>query len=168
MDWINAKDKILEFLKKYKYAVLILVLGLVLMTLPERSTQEQTSQEPTVQPETQLTTEDRLAEVLSQIQGVGKVRVLLTLSQGEETLYQTNNETVSSAESGTVRVETVIVSNADRGESGLIRQVNPPTFLGALIVCQGGDRPGVQLAVVDAVSKLTGLGSDQISVLKMK
>ncbi len=168
MDWISAKDKILEFLKKYKYAVLILVLGLVLMTLPERSVREQPSQEPTAQPETQPTTEDRLAEVLSQIQGVGKVQVLLTLSQGEETLYQTNNETVSSAESGTVRVETVIVSNADRGESGLIRQVNPPTYLGALIVCQGGDRPAVQLAVVDAVSKVTGLGSDQISVLKMK
>jgi len=40
--------------------------------------------------------------------------------------------------------------------------------MGAVIVCQGADDPQVRLSIVDAVSKVTGLGSDKISVLKMK
>jgi len=36
------------------------------------------------------------------------------------------------------------------------------------VVCQGADRAGVRLAVVDAVKSVTGLSSDRITVLKMK
>jgi stage III sporulation protein AG len=64
--------------------------------------------------------------------------------------------------------DTVIITDSSRNESGLIRQVNPPVYLGAIVLCQGGDRPSVRLAIVDAVSKVTGLGADRISVLKMK
>ena len=37
-----------------------------------------------------------------------------------------------------------------------------------LIVCEGGDDANVRLSIVDAVSKITGLGADRISVLKMR
>jgi stage III sporulation protein AG len=40
--------------------------------------------------------------------------------------------------------------------------------MGAIVVCQGGDQPTVRLAILDAVSKVTGLGADKISILKMK
>ena len=43
-----------------------------------------------------------------------------------------------------------------------------PTYLGAVIVCQGGDSPTVKLAIVEAVSNATGLSADKITVLKMK
>jgi stage III sporulation protein AG len=36
------------------------------------------------------------------------------------------------------------------------------------VVCQGADDPVVKLLIVDAVSKVTGLGADKISVMKMK
>ena len=49
-----------------------------------------------------------------------------------------------------------------------MRQVNPPTYLGAIIICEGADDANIRLAVVDAVSKVTGLGANRISVLKMK
>ena len=41
-----------------------------------------------------------------------------------------------------------------------------PTYRGALVVCQGGDRADVRLAVIEAVSVLTGLSSDRITVAK--
>ncbi len=41
-----------------------------------------------------------------------------------------------------------------------------PRFVGALIVCEGGDRADVQLKVTQAVSALTGLSSERISVVK--
>ena len=43
-----------------------------------------------------------------------------------------------------------------------------PQFRGALVVCQGGGDPAVRLAVIEAVSALTGLGSDKISVVKLQ
>ena len=64
-------------------------------------------------------------------------------------------------------INTVIVSGNDRTESGLVRQINPPVYMGAIVVCQGADDPTVQLAIIDAVSKITGLGTHRISVLKM-
>lgn len=39
---------------------------------------------------------------------------------------------------------------------------------GAVVVCQGADQPGVRLDVTNAVTAYTGLGSDKISVIKMK
>ena len=50
----------------------------------------------------------------------------------------------------------------------MITQVIPASYMGAIVVCQGGDRPSVKLAIVKAVSDVTGLTSDKISVLKMK
>ena len=112
--------------------------------------------------------EERLSALLSQVSGAGNVQVILTMSSGEETLYQAN-EDVSTQENGmTTKTDTVTVTDAQRNESGLIRQVNPPVYKGAVVVCQGADNAAVRLAIVDAVGKATGLGADKISVLKMK
>ena len=39
---------------------------------------------------------------------------------------------------------------------------------GAVVVCEGAENPHVQWDVTNAVSAYTGLGSDKISVMKMK
>jgi stage III sporulation protein AG len=62
----------------------------------------------------------------------------------------------------------VIITDSDRAQQGLISQVLPPSYLGAVIVCQAGDQPEVKLAVVEAVCDAVGLTADKISVLKMK
>ena len=49
-----------------------------------------------------------------------------------------------------------------------MRQENPAQYLGVIVVCEGADSPAVRLAIVEAVSDVTGLGADRISVLKMK
>ena len=43
-----------------------------------------------------------------------------------------------------------------------------PGFRGAVVLCQGAGRPEVQLAVKEAVSSLTGLGMDHITVCAME
>jgi stage III sporulation protein AG len=79
-------------------------------------------------------------------------------------VYQTDSD--SSGDSS--RLDTVIITDGDRAQNGLIQQVLPATYLGAIIVCEGGDRAEVRLAIAEAVSHFTGLGMDRISVLKMK
>ena len=116
----------------------------------------------------EATLEEKLASILSQVDGAGKVQVILTAAAGEEIIYQTNNDLTSNDESNSTDVDTVTITDSERNQTGLIRQVNPPIYQGAIVVCQGADDPTVQLAIVDAVSKLTGLGANRISVLKMK
>ena len=152
------KHKLTSMISKYRYVLIVVVVGLILMMLPSGSSKDP---EPTQQiQEAAPDLEAQLARILSKIQGAGKVEVMLTVSYGQETCYQTDQR----GEDFT----TVTISDSSRNEFGLIRQVNPPVYLGAIIVCQGGDDPSVRLAIVESVSKVTGLGADRISVMKMK
>lgn len=167
MDGLKIKEKVTQWTGKYKYVALILLLGLCLMAIPgkKEAQDKAVSQQQAVQEET---VEEQLARILAQIQGAGRVEVMLTEAVGEQTLYQSNEDTDTSQEARSVRRDTVIVTDENRAEAGLVQQVNPPQYLGALVVCQGADSPAVRLAIVEAVSKVTGLGANRISVLKMK
>ena len=162
MDTEELKLRAADLFKKYRFVLVVLLAGVILMTLPEKK-QEQPAVSITQEP-ISASVQDSLEEILSRIQGAGKVNVLLTEYKGKETLYQTDTQRTGDS----LRTDTVLVSGADREDSGLVRQVNPPVYLGALVVCQGGDRPGVKLAIVEAVMSVTGLSSDKITVLKMK
>lgn len=168
MDWLTIQNRITEVFKKHKYVILILAIGLILLVLPPFvNTKEQ--KEVILDSNTNiLSVEDQLSQLLSYVQGAGKVQVMLSIASGEETLYQTNDDHTTNADHASTKSNTVTVTGSDRIETGLIRQINPPVYSGAIIVCQGADNPAVKYAVVEAVSKFTGLGTDKISVLKMK
>ncbi len=166
MDRITLK-RITNLLGKYKYVVIVFATGLALMLLPARGASSDKNV-ITQATDSILTVEQQLSQILSCVSGAGEVQVLLTVAQGEETLFQTNDDHTVGTDMSTIRSDTVIVTDSQRSETGLIRQKNPPTYQGAVIVCEGADRSEVRLAVVDAVSKATGLSTDKISVLKMK
>lgn len=157
------KQRIIALLGKYKYPVLILLVGLGLMLLPSGK-EVQPQEQPAETAPVSNDLESRLEAILSQIEGAGQVRVLLTEDAGREHLYQTDSEVRTDGRSD----DTVLVEDASDSESGLIRQTLEPKYRGAVILCQGADSPGVKLAIVDAVRCVTGLGADAISVLKMK
>lgn len=168
MDITAIGTKIMDFIKKYRYVILVLVVGIVLMAIPGGKDEEP---EPTESAGSAVQFQDpteELTRILSQIHGAGKVQILLTKSAGEKTVYQTDQDSSTSENGGSVRLETVIVTDSDRAEQGLTQQVFAPEYRGAIIVCQGADDAAVRLAIVEAVSDVTGLGTDRISVLKMK
>lgn len=164
---MEVKDlisKISALVTKYRYAAIILLIGILLMLIPSGSKNELIPTETVIPETTEQTAEDKLGNILSKIQGAGKVEVILSFASGAETLYHGNTETDGTS----VRSDTVIVSDSDKNQSALITRIDPPVYLGAIVVCQGADSASVRLAIVDAVSKYTGLGADRISVLKMK
>ncbi len=166
MDWTSVTQKYKSLFDKYKYVLLILAVGVFLMALPKGKTSQLAESNVT-----EVSIEDpgeKLEEILSQIEGVGKVRVLLTERTGAETVYQMDRDDRVSGDAEDNRIQTVIVTGADRSQQGLIKSVIPPVYLGAVIVCQGGDMPVVKLSVVEAVSAVTGIPADRITVLKMK
>lgn len=155
-------ERIMQLLKQYRYGVLVLVLGIGLMLLPsEAETGEIAPASSQIQSPGMS---EQLEQILSQVDGAGKVRVLLTESMGETRIYQQD----SNRSGDSSRQDTVVVSASDRSEEGLISQIIPARYQGAVVVCQGGDRASVRLAIVEAVSSATGLTSDNITVLKMK
>ena len=167
MDIEKWAQKISVWIKKYRYSIIAVLAGLAILLIPGRKA--------VVEEETVLTEESvqkdmaqELSAILSKIEGVGKVEVMLTIRSGETTHYQRDEDIGSNGDSSSLRQETIILTDSDRNQHPLITQVVPPQYLGAVIVCQGADQPSVKWAIVEAVSKATGLGTDQISVLKMK
>ena len=162
LKWMDGVSRIWG---KYKYALIVLALGILLMLLPGKNNEETAIQQTL--PASGKTITEELTGILEQIRGVGKVRLMLTVDAGEETLYQFDEDR-NLGDNGSVRTETVIVTDASRQETGLIRQILPASYRGAVVVCEGGDQASVCLSVIQAVSKVTGLSSDKITVLKMK
>ena len=117
-------------------------------------------------------TEEQLASILSGIRGAGRVRVMLTLRSGPATRYQTDSRTESQAEgeknSVVSEYKTVILSRGGSYNEAAVVKTDYPVFQGALIVSEGGDDPAVRYALTSAVSALLGLGTDQVTVVKMK
>lgn len=162
----TVKASVSDFIRQYKFVILVALLGIGLMLLPESNGEEPQATAPQVQEPDDIQSE--LEQILAQIQGVGKVSVMLTVSEGEQTLYEYNEDSSGSTDSSSLRRETVIITDSERAQLGLVQQVIPPVYQGAIVVCQGGDQPSVRLAIVEAVSAATGLSADKISVLKMK
>lgn len=114
-------------------------------------------------------TEKRMAEVLGAIDGVGRVRIMLTLRAGS-TLHLAEDSSLSDSSSGQTKQEKqVLTVNRGSGrQEVVVTQQLYPTYQGAVVVCEGAGSSSVRLAVVNAVSVLTGLSSDRISVVKWK
>lgn len=168
MDIKRVKGTIEAFLKKYKYAILVLVIGAALMLLPSMQTVSKSTPSVPSEVSTGYSVQDELESILSYVKGVGKVKVMLKEVSGTETIYQTNQDISVSDNGSDTRIEVITVTDAERNEQGLIKQINPPRYSGAIILCEGASDPSVKLAVMEAVSKITGLGTDKIAVLKMK
>lgn len=166
----QLKEKLaiwMERAKRYKYTMLILALGVGLICIPfpdGRQTDEETQLMPVQE---QLTLEEEMQHILSQIEGAGDVRVLLSPEVGITHTYQENIQVNTQTDGTETNTQTVLVSS-DSGEQPLEVKMTYPTYRGAVVVCQGADKAVVKLAIVRAVSSLTGLSSDHITVIKMK
>lgn len=155
---------------KFRIPLLIFAAGLLLMLLPtgtrsmrSSDTAAQTAQTPELTPP-----QAEMEEILSRIEGAGRVELMLTLRTSGASVYQTDTRTVTSGSGTTEECETVFGQTSGSGKEPVVQTTLAPQYQGALVVCDGADRASVRLAVVQAVASLTGLGSNQIAVVKMK
>ena len=169
MDISHISTKVKETILRFRYPILVVLIGLVLLTIPGKNkTSIQNATIPVEPTVISTSPTQELTEILQQIKGVGKVKVLLTVSKGEKKEYQVDEDQSVTETGSDVRKETVIIRDAQDNEMALITQIISPEYLGAIVVCEGAYDANVKLAVLEAVAKATGLRSDRISVLKMK
>ena len=124
--------------------------------------------------------EEELENILSNINGVGNVKVLLTYSQTstivpmyDEDLVESNIEETDTE--GGVRKTTEtnskksIIYKESSGEKEPITQsVITPEVEGAIITAQGANNIDVKTNIVQAVEAVTGLATHKIQVFEMK
>ena len=162
-------ERIKVWIGKYKYAMAVLLIGFLLLLTPsEKESPGKKAETERMEANIGTDLESELSDILSNVQGAGDVKVILTVSEGERTLYQTDITSSQTDTTTNTKTQTILITDSDRNQTGLIHQKNPPVYCGAIILAQGADEPKIKWAIVDAVGKATGLGADKISVLKMK
>lgn len=154
--------------KKYKYMLIVIAAGVLLLLLPNGSGDKSASPDPAPEYESfdLAALQRQISDALSEIDGVGKTEVVLTLSSTMETVYQTDSRGDENETSLSYQTETVITNAGSGVQSAVVRERVYPKFRGALIVCEGASSASVRLEVTRAVEALTGLSSDRITVLK--
>lgn len=103
--------------------------------------------------------EQRLEALIGEIQGVGKVSVMVTLETAEETVYAL--DTKESEQS--LEQEHVVLS----GDEPLVETVWYPQVQGVAVVCQGAEDVSVRSQITQIASVLTGVTTNRISIAKM-
>lgn len=151
---------------KYKFAILAAALGAALMMWP--TGRGAGSAAPSAPPSRNL--QQELQDALTQIDGVGRAWVVLSEeSDGTRTLAQNRKASFRgdpAAPSEFSESAETILADAGSGEAVVVTRTEYPTYRGALVVCEGGDRPAVRLAVTEAVTALTGLPANRVAVAK--
>ncbi|HJC16325.1 MAG TPA: stage III sporulation protein AG [Candidatus Fusicatenibacter intestinigallinarum] len=178
----------LRKMKKEQIVVWLLLLALVIVIFwpagsgketasGETEVPEQTAQEIQSQEEAM---EQALADTLAQVDGVGAVRVALTLestnrkivekdvpdSQSSET--RTSGDETSENSSFSQEESTVYERDGSGAETPYVISEEYPAVRGVLIVAEGGDNPVVIQEIQEAVMALFGVDAHKIKVMKMK
>ena len=160
--WSEAAQRWKGALKRYSYVLLIAAVGIALLLLPTggRDSPETPAREEGASFDLDAF-EEKLERTLSQIEGAGTARVVLTLDGGSRQVLARNQERDGNGgDSNTV----VTVGKGSATQEVVPLQTVAPEFRGALVVCPGGGNASVRLKLIEAVSAVTGLGSDRISV----
>ena len=123
--------------------------------------------------------EERLEAILSNINGVGNVKVFINYSESSETvaMYNENSKTSVTEEtdtSGGVRkVEETdsqkeIVYQEDNGsKTPIVQKTVEPKIEGAIITAKGASDINIKTNIIQAVEAATGLATHKIQVFEM-
>lgn len=117
--------------------------------------------------------ENKLENILSQLKGVGKVKVMITLEDTTEVVpaFNTtkNNETTKENDSqgGTreiVREDmTIQVVTNDKGEPIVLKEIRP-TIKGVIVIAEGAENLEVKEMLYEAVKTALGVPGNRVEV----
>jgi len=122
--------------------------------------------------------ENRLSSLLNDMEGVGDCQVYVTLENGVEYVYATEQKNNSDREEDvncedtrlTQRDDsesTAILIDTDNGREGLLVTEIQPTVRGVVVVCEGGDNEEVRARVLQAVTVALNISSKRVCITKL-
>lgn len=124
--------------------------------------------------------ENNLKSIIGSIDGAGETKIMITLENGHETKYATEEKTNSEAlqetsknsgtqskQSGDTELKYIIVKDANGSEKALAITEFEPTVKGVVVVCSGGDIPIVEQRIISAVTTALNISSKKVCVTKL-
>lgn len=176
--WNKAADKIknmkkADWLILFLFGVLLLVMALPVNSketernsnsnqIPEESTDSDSGQGEAEWEDYRRGLEQELADLLADMEGAGRVRVMITLQDGGEDFLE--KDIKSSGES--YETDTVILKN-EKKESPYVSKRTTPRVDGVVVLVQGGNRAQVAANISDAIQALFGIEAHKIKIVKM-
>ena len=124
--------------------------------------------------------EQRLKELLSGMEGVGQVKVMITLESSPEVVVEKDRSIVRSsteendAQGGSRTVsqtqtqETTVFDTDDGVDKPYVVKTLPPKVEGVVVVAQGAGSGTVDRTIVEMVQALFGLEAHKVKVVKME
>ena len=174
VDYISQKGKNNLF-------VIIGIAGILLVFLSDLSTDKKTeipkSEISLLQYKTEL--EKEVVSLLKEIDGVGDVKVMITLESGEENIYVRQEKTASDTkkqknddnmqENSQLSFEDEIVIVEESGKNyALVEKTISPKVQGVAVVCSGAGDIKVVSAVTNSVAVVLDIPTHKICVTKMR
>ena len=168
---MNEKlEGLAEKIKSDRKLLIIVVLGVVgilLLTLSELMPKsEEKPKETETAPdltEYEEKTEQRLAELISSIDGAGRTKVMITLNSGDENVYATEDK-----DGEKTYERNYVVVKQDGDENGMLLRVEEPEIRGVAVVCEGADSAAVKQEIINTVTAVLGVGTNRVNIAKMK
>lgn len=177
--------------KAFQYLVAVFIVGILLLIVSNSFTVKpddikvidlaDPSEQAAVESGYESGLERRMEDALSRVEGVGNVKVMITLAYGRETIVGADNVTSNSSskesDAGGGSRETISNSNEDKtiiitGKNGeskpLVLKEVEPKVEGVIIVAEGGDDIYVKDALTRAAATILGLELNKVQILKMK
>lgn len=120
--------------------------------------------------------ENKLAKILSEIDGAGDVKVMISYQTGVETVplldTRDNNTVTEESDSDSKRrteqnnVETSIIFNQEKSGNKVpyISKMIMPVVEGVIVTCDGGGDEIVRANVIKAVTVITGITANKVQV----
>ena len=112
--------------------------------------------------------ENKLSLVLCEVEGAGKVTVMITLSSGMEYEYATNTETKTNTNGAletSVTTSTPIIINTGGTSQPIIVKEIYPKISGVVVVAGGAKDLGVKLALIIATETVLNVPTECIQIL---
>lgn len=140
----------------------------------------QSSTNETNEAEVEDNIEAKLENILSQMDGVGKVKVLVTYSRTSQIvpLYNEDSEESTTEETdkegGTRKIsensnkKDIIYQETGGEKIPITQSIISPKIEGAVITAQGAQDAQVKSNIIQAVEAVTGLATHKIQVFEMK
>lgn len=123
--------------------------------------------------------EDTLEEVLSTMEGAGKVKVMITLESSGESIVekdvttgidastQVNADGGSHNTSGNEKTGETVYVQQDRVSYPYVKQIISPRVAGVVVSAQGGDNLTINKNITEAIQALFGIDAHKIKIIKM-
>ena len=181
-DLKNAKDNFKDFFKgdkKIKIIVIIGIIGILLLMLSELvpDTKKKTVQADSKNTGSYETTlEEKLTNIIGNISGAGKCKVMVTLENGIESVYASEEKISDDSDTGSnsntekkysSEKKYIVIKASSGSEEALVVKEIQPKIRGVIVVCQGGEDPVVQQKIVEAVTSALDVSSSNVSIAKM-